>query len=72
MESAPLARRLLRAGYYWEDMQRDTQEIQQNYSLCKMEAMVKEAILLVEVSYWRNITLTSSSEEFFPKPKQRS
>ena len=53
IEGAPLARRLLRAGYYWENLQRDAQEIQKNCSICKIEPTVKEAILLIEVSDWQ-------------------
>jgi len=52
IEGAPLVKRLLRARYYWEDLQKDAQEIQKNCSICKMESTVKEAILLVEVNNW--------------------
>ncbi|KAL5574369.1 hypothetical protein UlMin_023966 [Ulmus minor] len=41
LEGAPLARRLLRAGYYWDSMQKDAQEKQRGCDVCKMEVTEK-------------------------------
>lgn len=62
MEGAPLGRRLLRARYYWDSMQKNAQEKQRGCNVCKMEITKKEVVLLVEVNDWQKPHLMSLSK----------
>ena len=68
-EGAPLARRLLYAGYYWESMQKDAQEVQKHCSICRMEPTSKEAVMLVEISDWRKPYIDYLTKGLVPDDK---
>ena len=53
VKGAPLARRLLQAGYYWETMSKDAQRIQDECEMCKMSITMKEVVMTIEYSDWR-------------------
>ncbi|KAL5559112.1 hypothetical protein UlMin_035323 [Ulmus minor] len=66
---APLARRLLRAGYYWEGMQNDAQEIQKNCGTCKLEPTAKEAVMLIKINDWRKPYIDYLTKGLVPDDK---